>query len=180
MKTALAALMLAAVTAPQMASAQPLRIFLFTSDVRDGKVDEQLKARQEALRDLSRALSAAKYRKTFTVVTSRDRADVLVELLSRGETTRSSSRSSSRAIGGGTASASQSASETKHHLKVRLSAGDLAQELITEGDLPWAKLAEKAAADIAGWAAKNELRIRKGRADDAQLRSRRNFSGSDG
>ena len=139
--------------APHIAAAEPLKVFLFTSEVRDGIVDEQLQGRRESLRDLTRAISDRKHQNTFTLVDSRDRADLIVELLSRGVTRRSSSSSSTRSVAGGTASGSQSSSETKRHLKFRLSMGASSHELTTEADLPWPKMAERAAEDLARWAA---------------------------
>jgi hypothetical protein len=161
MKTIVFVLAISALVAPGMAAADPVKVFLFTSDIRDGVIDEQLEARQEALRDVTRALSDARYQKTVTLVSRRDYADLIVEVLSRGETASSSSSSSTRSVAGGTASASHSASETKRHLKFRLSAGTLVFDLTTEADLPWPKMAERAAEELARWAAQNEQQIRK-------------------
>jgi hypothetical protein len=42
---------------------------------------------------------------------------------------------------------------TMCHLKFRISNSASTHELVTEGQLSWRKMAEKAAADIAAWAA---------------------------
>jgi hypothetical protein len=153
MKVVLLALVLVGTFQCNIAAAEPTRIFLFTNEIPSGSVDEQLKARQDALRELSNAFSGPQYKETITLVPSKDRADVIVELVSRGETTRSASGSSTRASGGGTASRSQSSSVTKRHLAFRISKGASTHDLVTEDQLPWPKMAEKAASDIAAWAA---------------------------
>jgi hypothetical protein len=162
MKTALLVLSLTAIGLPAVAVAQPVKVFLFTRpSPGSASVDEEFKARQDAVRDVSRDLEAAKYRKLITVVQSRDAADLVVELVSRGETTRSSSSSSTRSVGGGgTASASRSASETKRHLRFAMTAGGVAEELTTEGQQPWIEMAERAAGDLAKWTADNQGRLR--------------------
>jgi hypothetical protein len=139
------------ITVPALAAAEPVKLFLFTKpSPGTAVVDEQLKARQESLREITKALNDAKYRDSIAVVQSRDAADVIVELVSRGETTRSSSSSSTRSVGvGGTASAARSASETKRHLKFLITITGLAEELTTEGPLPWGEMAQNAARDIA-------------------------------
>ena len=153
MKVVLLALALMATFECSIAAAEPTKIFLFTNEVPSGSVDEQLKARENSLRELSNALSGPQYKDTVMLVQSRDRADVIVELVSRGETTTSASGSSTRAVGGGTASRSQSSSVTTRHLKFRISNSASTHELVTEGQLSWRKMAEKAAADIAASAA---------------------------
>ena len=149
MKVVLLALALMATLPCSVAAAEPTKIFLFTNEVPSGSVDEQLKAREASLRELSNALSGPQFKDTVLLVQSRDRAHVIVELVSRGETTTSATGSSSRAVGGGTASTSQSSSVTTRHLKFRISNGASTHELVTEGQLSWQKLAETAAADIA-------------------------------
>lgn len=162
MKTSFVALLIAAVAASQTVTAEPLRIFLFTNEVPSGSVDEQLIARKESLRDLYEILSGAKYQKMLTLVQSRDRADVSIELLSRGEKTTSASSSSTRAANGGTSSQSQSAAVTKRFLNVRISAGKFTLELLTDGQpKSWRALAEQAAENIAAAIASSDQQIRK-------------------
>ena len=162
MNTALLVLTLAAIGVPAVAVAEPVKVFLFTRpSPGSASVDEQFKARQDAVRDVSGDLQALKYQTFITVVQSRDAADLVVELVSRGETTRSSSASSTRSVGaGGTASASRSASETKRHLRFAMTAAGVAEELTTEGQQPWNEMAERAAADIVKWTADNQRRLR--------------------
>jgi hypothetical protein len=117
MKAALLSLALIAAAASTAASAEPLKMFVFTNEVPSGSVDEQLKARRESLRDLVKTLSSPRYQKTLTLVKSREGADVVIELMSRGETTASVAGSSTRAAGGTAASASRSSSVTKQFLK---------------------------------------------------------------
>ena len=163
MKTALLVLVLTSIAVLSVVAAEPVKVFLFTKpSPGSASVDEQFKARQDALRDVSKALGDAKYRNAVAVVQSRDAADVIVELLSRGETTRSSAANSTRSSGGGTASASRSASETKRHLRFVMTAGGSAEELTTEGQQPWSDMAEQAASDIAKWTADNQGRLRTG------------------
>jgi len=138
----------AAAGSPVTVAAEPVKVFVFTNEVPSGKVDEQLKARRESLQDLVKALSLGKYQKTLTVVKSRDGADVIVELVSRGETTTSAAGSSTRAAGGATSSASHSSSVTKQFLKFRISTGGHTDNLTTEGQLPWPKMADRAAEDL--------------------------------
>ena len=151
MKAALLSLALIAAAASTVAAAEPLKIFVFTNEVPSGSVDEQLKARRESLQDLVKTLSSPRYQKTLTLVKSREGADVIVELVSRGETRASMASSSNRAAGGATASASRSSSVTKQFLKFRISAGQLTHDLTTEDQLPWPKMAERAAEDLVKW-----------------------------
>jgi hypothetical protein len=151
MKAALLSLTLIAAAASTVAAAEPLKMFVFTNEVPSGSVDEQLKARRESLQDLVRTLSSPRYQKTLTLVKSREGADVIVELVSRGETRASVASSSNRAAGGATASASRSSSVTKQFLKFRISAGQLTHDLTTEDQLPWPKMAERAAEDLVKW-----------------------------
>ena len=139
------------VAATTVAAAEPLKVFVFTNDVPGGAVDEQLQARRESLRDLLQALSGSKYQGLLTVVKSRERADLIVELVSRGETTTRAANSSTREAGGATASASRSSSVTKRFLKFRISVGLRTYDLTTEGQLPWPQMAERAADDLARW-----------------------------
>src|SRR4051812_2308418 len=104
MKAALLSIALIAAAHPTIAAAEPLKVFVFTNEVPSGSVDEQLKARRESLQDVLNALSRPKFRSTLSVVKSRGEADVIVELLSRGETTTSASSNSTRAAGGAAAS----------------------------------------------------------------------------
>ena len=120
-----------------------------------GSVDEQLKARRESLQDLVKTLSGPGYEKTLTLVKSREGADVIIELVSRGETTTSASNSSTRAAGGATASASRSSTVTKQFLKFRMSAGQHTHNLTTEDQLPWTKMAERAAEHLVKWIIEN-------------------------
>jgi len=150
MRSALLSLVLFAASAVP-AIAEPVRVFVFTNEVPSGAVDEQLQARRESLQDLSKALSSAKYQNALTLVKSRAEADVVVELVSRGETTTSAANRATRAAGGATASVSRSASVTKQFLTFRISTGRRTQELTTEGELPWPQLAERAADDLATW-----------------------------
>ena len=151
MKAALLSLALIAAAASTVAAAEPLKMFVFTNEVPRGSVDEQLKARRESLQDLVKTLSNPRYQKTLTLVKSREGADVIVELVSRGETRASVASSSNRAAGGATASASRSSSVTKQFLKFRISAGQLTHDLTTEDQLPWPKMAERAAEDLVKW-----------------------------
>jgi len=163
MRTVCLILALACLTASSIAAAEPVKIFLFTNDVPSGSVDEQLKARQESLKDLREIFADPKYQGTFTLVPSRSAADVVVELLSRGEITTSTRSSSTRASGGAETSASSSSSVTKQHLKFRLSAGQLTHDLTTEGQArSWRIMAQRAADDIANWVKANDQQIRKG------------------
>ena len=148
MKAALLSLALIAAAAPTAASAEPLKMFVFTNEVPSGSVDEQLKARRESLRDLVKTLSSPRYQKTLTLVKSREGADVVIELVSRGETTASVAGSSTRAADGTAASASRSSSVTKQFLKFRISTGGHTDNLTTEGQLPWPKMADRAAEDL--------------------------------
>jgi len=157
MKAALIALTLAAFVGSTCIAAEPLRVFLFTKEVSSGSVDEQLAGRQESLRDLTKALSDPKYQQTLTIVHSRNGADVIVELVSRGETTTTGSSSSMRSSGGTTASASQAASAVRQFLKLRISAGQLTREVTTESGrtLTWPQMAVRAAADLTNWISAN-------------------------
>jgi hypothetical protein len=154
MKAALLSLALIAAAAPRAAAAEPVKVFVFTNEVPSGAVDEQLKAREESLQDLVKALSSPTYQKAVTVVKDRQAADVIVELVSRGEVTNSASSSSTRQAGGATASASRSASITKQFLKFRISAGQQTDNLTTEDQLPWPKMAERAAEQLVRWTAR--------------------------
>jgi hypothetical protein len=151
MKAALLSLTLIAVGASTTAAAEPLKVFVFTNEVPSGSVDEQLKARRESLQDLVKILASPTYQKTLTLVKSRAGADVIVELVSRGETTTSGAGSSTHAVGGGTASASRSSSVTKRFLKFRVSAGQVTDNLTTEDQLPWSNMAERAADQLVKW-----------------------------
>jgi len=153
MKAALLSLALIAAAASTVAAAEPLplKMFVFTNEVPSGSVDEQLKARRESLQDLVKTLSSPRYQRTLTLVKSREGADVFVELVSRGETTASVASSSNRAAGGATASEARSSSVTKQFLKFRISAGQLTHDLTTEDQLPWPKMAERAAEDLVKW-----------------------------
>lgn len=156
MKPALVFLTLIAAFVPSVViAAEPLKIFVFTNEVPSGSVDEQLKARRESVQDLVKAFSSEKYAKVLTVVKSRDMADVTIELLSRGETTTSAASSSTRASGGASTSASRSSSVTKQFLKFRVSAGNRTDNLTTEDQLPWPKMAERAAEELATWISAN-------------------------
>lgn len=151
MKAALLSLALIAPATSTVAAAEPLKMFVFTSEVSSGSVDEQLKARRESLQDLVETLSSPRYQNTLTLVKSREGADVIVELVSRGETTTSVASSSERAADGARASASRSSSVTKRFLKYRISAGRHTDNLTTEDQLPWPRMAERAAEDLVKW-----------------------------
>ena len=160
MKAALLSLALIAAAASTVAAAEPLKIFLFTSEVPSGSVDEQLKARRESLQDLVKTLSSPRYEKTLTLVKSREGADVIIELVSRGETTTSVASSSTSAAGGATASASRSSTVTKQFLKFRISAGQQTHHQTTEDQLPWATMAERAAEHLLKWIIQNVVPAR--------------------
>ena len=160
MKPALLSLALIAASASPIAAAEPLKVFVFTNEVPSGSVDEQLKARRESLQDLVKALSGPRYEKTLTLVKSRQGADVIVELVSRGETTTSVASSSTRAAGDATASASRSSTVTKQFLRFRMSAGQRTHNLTTENQLPWPKMAERAAEQLVKWIAENVVPAR--------------------
>ena len=152
MKAALLLLVQIAAAASTVAAAEPLKIYVFTNEVPSGSVDEQLKARRESLQDLVKTLSSSKYQKTLTLVKSREGADVIVELVSRGETTASVASSSTRAAGGATAGASRgSSSVTIQFLKFRVSVDQRTHDLTTEDQLSWSKMAERAADDLVKW-----------------------------
>ena len=151
MKAALLSLALIAAAASTVAAADPVKIFVFTNEVPSGSVDEQLKARRESLQDLVKSLSSPRYEKTLMLVKNRAGADVIIELVSRGETTTSAASHSTRAAGGATASASRSSTVTKQFLKFRMSAGQQTHDLTTEDQLPWPKMAERAAEDLVRW-----------------------------
>jgi len=155
MKAALLSLVLIAAAASTVAAAEPLKIFVFTNEVPSGSVDEQLKARRESLQDLVKTLASPRYEKTLTLVKSREGADVIIELVSRGETTTSVASSSTSAAGGATASASRSSTVTKQFLKFRISAGQHTHNLTTEDQLPWTKMAERAAEQLVKWIIEN-------------------------
>ena len=159
MKPALLSLALIAASASTVAAAEPLKVFVFTNEVPSGSVDEQLKARRESLQDLVKALSGPRYEKTLTLVKSRQGADVIGELVSRGETTTSVA-SSTRAAGDATASASRSSTVTKQFLRFRMSAGQRTHNLTTENQLPWPKMAERAAEQLVKWIAENVVPAR--------------------
>src|SRR5205085_942627 len=108
MRAVLMSFVLIAALALGISAAEPLKVFVFTNQVPSGSVDEQLKARRESLQELVKILSSQMYQKTLTLVKNREGADVIVELVSRGETTMSAESKSTRAAGGATASASQS------------------------------------------------------------------------
>jgi len=165
MRTICFALALTCLAASGTVAAEPIKIFLFTNEIPSGSVDEQLKARQESLKDLKEIFADRKYQGRFTLAPSRDAADVAVELLSRGETTTGANSSSTRAAGGAESSASSSASVTKQRLKFRISAGQLTHELATEGQLPWRMMAQRAVDDITRWLTANDQQIRKGGRD---------------
>ena len=162
MKAALLSLALiaAAASTSTVAAAEPLKVFVFTNEVPSGSVDEQLKARRESLQDLVNTLSSPRHGKTLTLVKSREGADVLIDLVSRGETTTSVARSSTSAAGGTTASASRSSTVTKQFLRFRIAAGQLTHNLITEDQLPWTKMAERAAEDLVKWMSENVVPAR--------------------
>jgi len=151
MKAALLSLALIAAAASTVAAAEPLKMFVFTNEVPSASVDEQLKARRESLQDLVKTLSSPRYEKTLTLVKSGEGADVIIELVSRGETTTSVASSSTSAAGGATASASRSSTVTKQFLKFRISAGQHTHNLTTEDQLPWTKMAERAAEHLVKW-----------------------------
>ena len=155
MKPALLSLALIAASASTVAAAAPLKIFVFTNEVPSGSVDEQLKARRESLQDLVKILSGPRYEKTLMLVKSRQGADVIVELVSRGETTTSAASRSTRAAGGATASASRSSTVTKQFLKFRMSAGQQTHDLTSEDQLPWPEMAERAAEQLVKWITEN-------------------------
>jgi hypothetical protein len=150
MKRALLCLVLIAAAALKVAAAEPLKVFVFTNEVPSGAVDEQLRARRESLQDFVRALSNPKYQSTVTLVNSRAGADLIVELVSRGETTTNAAASSTR---GNTAEASRSSSVTKQFLEFRISSGQHTDNLTTTGQMPWPKMAERAADDLVKWMA---------------------------
>ena len=160
MRAALLCLVLIAAAAPTVAAAEPLQLFVFTNEVPSGSVDEQLKARRESLQDLVKTLSSPRYAKTLTLVNSREGADVIIELVSRGETSTSVASNSTRAAGGVTASASRSSTVTKQFLKFRISAGQQTHNLTTEDQLPWTKMAERAAEDLVKWISENVVPVR--------------------
>jgi hypothetical protein len=153
MKAALLSLALIAAGASTAATAEPLKMFVFTNEVPSGSVDEQLKARRESLQDLVKTLSSPRYQKTITLVKSREGADVVVELVSRGETTTSAASRSTQAAGGATASASHSSSVTKRFLTFRISASQHTDIFTTEDQLPWPNMADRAAEDLVKWIA---------------------------
>jgi len=155
MKPALLSLALIAASASTVAGAEPLKVFVFTNEVPSGSVDEQLKARRESLQDLVKILSGPRYEKTLMLVKSRQGADVIVELVSRGETTTSAASRSTRAAGGATASASRSSTVTKQFLKFRMSAGQQTHDLTSEDQLPWPEMAERAAEQLVKWITEN-------------------------
>jgi hypothetical protein len=160
MKAALLFLTLIAAGASTAATAEPLKVFVFTNDVPSGSVDEQLKARRESLQDLVKILSTPRYEKALMLLKSRAGADVIVELVSRGETTTSGAGSSTRAARGATTSASRSSSVTKQFLKFRISAGQATHNLTTEDQLPWPKMAERAAEQVAKWIVEKSTPVR--------------------
>ena len=160
MKAALLSFVLIATGASTVATAEPLKMFVFTNEVPSGSVDEQLKARRESLQDLVKTLSSPRYQKTLTLVKSREGADVIVELVSRGETTMSAASSSTRGAGGATESASRSTSVTKQFLKFGISAGQRTDNLTTEDQLPWPKMAERAAEQLTNWIIANVVAAR--------------------
>jgi hypothetical protein len=149
-RAAVLSLALVAATASG-AAAEPLNVFVFTNEVPSGSVDEQLKARRESLQDLAKALASPRYGKTLTLVKSREGADVIIELVSRGETTTSVASRSTSAADGATASSSRSSTVTKQFLKFRVSAGRRTHDLTTEAQLPWTRMAERAAEDLVKW-----------------------------
>jgi hypothetical protein len=155
MNAALLSLALMAGIVSPPAAAQPLKVFLFTNEVPSGAVDEQLKARRASLQDLVRVLSSPGYENLLTLVKNRDGADVIVELVSRGEATMSVTSRSTSSAGGATASASRSSAITKQFLKFRISADDHSDNLTTEDQLPWTKMAERAADDLVTWITRN-------------------------
>jgi site-specific recombinase XerD len=161
MKAALLSVALIAAAASMIAAAEPVKVYVFTNEVPSGSVDEQLKARRESLQDLVKILSSPRYQKILSLVKSREGADVIVELVSRGETKTSAASSASRAAGGATASASRSSSVTKQFLKFRISAGQRAENLTTEDQLPWPKMAELAAEDLVEWIGVNVIAARR-------------------
>ena len=160
MKAALLSLALIAAAASTVARAEPLKVFVSTNEVPSGSVDEQLKARRESLQDLVKTLSGPRYEKTLTFVKSREGADVIIELVSCGETTTSAASSSTSAAGGATASASRSSTVTKQFLKFRISAGQQTHNLTTEDQLPWPKMAERAAEQLVKWISENVVPAR--------------------
>jgi hypothetical protein len=68
--------------------------------------------------------------------------------------------SSTRDAGGATASASRSSSVTKQFLKFRISAGQHTHNLTTEDQLPWPKMAERAAEHLVKWIVDNVIPAR--------------------
>jgi hypothetical protein len=76
-------------------------------------------------------------------------------LVSRGETTTAAASSSRRAAGGAAAGASRSSSVTKQFLKFRVSAGQHTHDLTTEDQLPWPRMAERAAEHLVKWIVEN-------------------------
>jgi hypothetical protein len=160
MKAALLSLALIA-AAGSTAAAEPVKVFVFTNEVPGGSVDEQLQARRESLQDLVKTLSSPRYEKTLTLVKSREGADVIIELVSRGKTTTSVASSSTSAAGGATASASRSSTVTKQFLKFRISAGQRTHNLTTEDQLPWLRMAERAAEHLVKWIGENVVPARR-------------------
>ena len=142
------------------AAAEPLKVFVFTNEVPSGAVDEQLEARRESLQDLIRSLSSPNNQATLTLVKSRAGADVIVELVSRGEKTTTLASNSTSATDGATASASRSSAVTKQFLILRISAGRLTHTVTTEDQLPWTKMADRAAEHLVAWISENVVSIR--------------------
>jgi len=152
MKAALLAFVMVVAATSKPAGAEAIAVYLFTNETPSGTVDEQLKARQESLQDLKRVFADEKYQGTFALVPNRAAADLIVELLSRGETTTSTEKSAARQTDNATASASFSSSVTRQRLHFRLTSGQLNDDLTTEAQLPWPKMAERAVDDILKWA----------------------------
>ena len=151
MKAVLLSLALVAAAAPTVVGAEVPRVFVFTNEVSSASVDKQLQARRESLQDLVKTLSSPRYEGAVTLVKSREGADVIIELVSRGETTTSEASSSTSAAGGATASASRSSTVTKQFLKFRISAGQYTHDLTTEDQFPWTKMADRAAEHLVAW-----------------------------
>ena len=67
---------------PAAQAAPPVRVFVFTGPAAAGEAAAAVRGRNDSVKDLEGAL---KKKKTLVVSDSRDRADVVIEVLSRGE-----------------------------------------------------------------------------------------------
>jgi hypothetical protein len=116
-----------------------VRVYVFTAEGSGGQHDEEEKGRLEAVRDMRDALAK---KKGLRIVTSRDEADLVVEVLGREER-----QGASGGFGGKTIT---KMSDTIIRLRVSRPGGE-ASELKGMGQGTWGRAAKDAADHVEKW-----------------------------